>query len=86
MLNLPNVLAIKLTWSWKKRKEKQLRFGIVRCLVTASVAVDGPGLEVGCTEKLKLGTAKRAHAKLLVKVQPSCSGRPQQFGDAGIME
>ena len=39
----------------------------------------------GHAKKLRLGTMKRACEKLLVKVQSSCSRRPQSFGDASTM-
>ena len=32
-----------------------------------------------------LESLKRAQERLLVKVQPSCSRRPQHFGDASTM-
>jgi hypothetical protein len=39
----------------------------------------------GHTQQLRLGTVKKACERLLVKVQPSYSGRPQSFGDASTM-
>jgi hypothetical protein len=40
---------------------------------------------MGHAKELRLGIMKRAFEKLLVKVQPSCSSRPQCFGDDSIM-
>jgi hypothetical protein len=39
----------------------------------------------GLAKKLRLGTMERTHAMLLVKVQPSCSRKPQPSGDASTM-
>lgn len=39
----------------------------------------------GHEEKLRLGTTKKAYASLLVKVQPSCNGRPLLVGDASVI-
>lgn len=39
----------------------------------------------GHGEKLRLCTMKRAKERVLVKVLPDCSRRPQHFGDASAM-
>ena len=48
----------------------------------ASVLVDGPGRK-GLAKELRLGTMKRDYERLLEK--PSCTGRPQNIGDASTM-
>lgn len=39
----------------------------------------------GHREQLRLSTVRKACERLLVKGQPSYSGRPQNFGDASTM-
>jgi hypothetical protein len=39
----------------------------------------------GHTKKLRLSSMKRAYERLLVKVKPTCRGRPQCTGDASTM-
>lgn len=75
--SVTSVGDIKGLWKVAKAWHNE-RSGEVVGKCTASVAAECPKLK-GHERKLKFGSMERACRRILVKMQPSCCRRPQDF-------